>query len=118
MISSNKSNSNNLLNVQYEWTESGVRLRGNVPARVTQAEAAELLGVTCNDMRALKAKKKLMPCGCSPNKRRRQYNTAYYSTCRIVRCMNDDNWMDDAQHSISTYNEENRGNNKSKSKEG
>jgi len=97
-------NKGKLLNIQYNWTVNGVEIRGDLPARLTQGEAAEMLGLTQGDMRALKAAKLLFPLGNNPKKRRKVYNTACYSTIKIVRCMCDEKFMDEMQYAISEYN--------------
>ncbi len=103
-----KTNPNRLLNVQFIWNENGVELRGNVPARLSQAEAAELLGIRRADMCALRRAKILEPMGTKASRKRRTnpYNTATYFTLEIVKIMNNEEQMDLVQWAISNYNDE------------
>jgi hypothetical protein len=114
--SNNNVSSGKLLNVQYNWTVNGVELIGNVPARLSKQEAAEMLGVREGDMQALKRAKLLMPCGGNHGKKRKVYRTANYSTQDLVKAMSSENFIDDMEYAISKYNAETNG--RAKSKEG
>jgi len=98
-----------LLQIQFVWTNEGVQLKGNVPARVSQCEAAEMLGLSKSDMCALHQSKLLYPCGQKPKRGRQYYNTAFYCTQALVRCMCDEEWWHDAQEAISCYNAKKNG---------
>ena len=93
-----------LLNVQKTWTSEGVELKGDVPCRMTLNEAAELMSLKPSDMTALSKTRLLPPNGHGKKGKRKAYHSTYYSTQRLIRCMNDEEWWDDAQLAISEYN--------------
>ena len=93
-----------LLNVQQTWTSEGVELKGDVPARLTLNEAAELMSLKPSDMTAL-SKKGILPAnGHGKKGKRKAFNSTYYCTQRLIRCMEDEAFWDEAQLAISEYN--------------
>ena len=93
-----------LLNVQKTWTSEGVELKGDVPCRMTLNEAAELMSLKPSDMTALSKTGLLPPNGHGKKGKRKAFNSTYYCTQRLIRCMEDEAFWDEAQLAISEYN--------------